>query len=56
MNSRGAVELVIAEVARQNGLIPIEIYSIIIAMALVTTFIFPFVLEKKLRDNPKIMD
>ncbi|MBC8147691.1 MAG: cation:proton antiporter [Bacteroidetes bacterium] len=56
MNSRGAVELVIAEVARLNGLIPIEIYSIIIAMALITTFIFPFVLERTLKKSPHIME
>lgn len=45
MNSRGAIELVIAEVARINNLIPIEIYSAIVFMAIVTTLIFPAILK-----------
>jgi Kef-type K+ transport system membrane component KefB len=56
MNSRGAVELIIAEVARQNNLIPIEIYSVIVAMALITTFIFPLVLNIYLKKQPDIMN
>jgi Kef-type K+ transport system membrane component KefB len=45
MNSRGAVELVIAEIARANHLIPIEVYSAIVIMAVVTTLIFPFIIK-----------
>ncbi|RJQ15813.1 cation:proton antiporter [Candidatus Woesearchaeota archaeon] len=56
MNSRGAVELVIAEVARTAGLISIEIYSVLVLMAVVTTFIFPFVLKLYIRKYPGIMD
>jgi Kef-type K+ transport system membrane component KefB len=55
MNSRGAVELVIAEIARINNLIPIEIYSVIVAMAVITTLIFPFVMKYYLRRYPDIM-
>ncbi|MBR9676155.1 cation:proton antiporter [Candidatus Woesearchaeota archaeon] len=45
MNSRGAIELVIAEVARINNIIPIEIYSAIVFMAITTTLIFPIILK-----------
>lgn len=55
MNSRGAIELVIAEVARQNNLIGPEIYSAIVCMALVTTLIFPFVLKRMLAKDKAIM-
>jgi Kef-type K+ transport system membrane component KefB len=56
MNSRGAVELVIAEVARQAGLIPIEIYSSIVAMAIITTIIFPIVLKFYMKKYRGIME
>lgn len=55
LNSRGAVELVIAEIARVNGLIPPEIYSAIVVMAIVTTLVLPVML-KFLIDNKKVMD
>jgi Kef-type K+ transport system membrane component KefB len=55
MNSRGAIELVIAELARANNLIPIEIYSAIIAMTIITTLMFPFVLKYYLYKYPDIM-
>ncbi|MBN1157453.1 cation:proton antiporter [Candidatus Woesearchaeota archaeon] len=45
MNSRGGVELVIAEIARTKGLIPIEVYSAIVIMAITTTLIFPFIMK-----------
>ncbi|MFH1510677.1 MAG: cation:proton antiporter [Candidatus Woesearchaeota archaeon] len=56
MNSRGAVELVMAELARANNLIPVEVYSAIVAMTVITTMIFPFVLKYMLRKHPKIMN
>jgi Kef-type K+ transport system membrane component KefB len=56
MNSRGAVELVIAEIARVNNLISTELYSAIVAMAVITTIIFPFVLRHKLNKDPSIMN
>ena len=45
MNSRGAVELVIASFAFNNNLIAPELYSAIVLMALVTTITFPAVLK-----------
>ena len=56
LNSRGAVELVIIELARINGLITSELYSSIVIMAVITTFIFPFVLKHYLNKYPGIMD
>jgi Kef-type K+ transport system membrane component KefB len=55
MNSRGAVELVIAEIARINNLVPIEIYSAIVAMAVITTLMFPFVMKYYIKKYPGIM-
>ncbi|MBN1645943.1 cation:proton antiporter [Candidatus Woesearchaeota archaeon] len=43
MNSRGAMELVAAEIARTHGLISIHIFSAIVFMAFVTTFLSPIV-------------
>jgi len=56
MNSRGAAELVIALLAFQYGLIPLEIYSALVAMSLITTLTFPPVLAKGIRKNPGLMD
>lgn len=55
MNSRGAIELVIAEIARANNLISIEVYSAIVAMAVLTTFMFPFILRYYTNRYPDIM-
>jgi Kef-type K+ transport system membrane component KefB len=56
MNSRGAAELVIALTALQFNLIPIEIFSALVTMALVTTLTFPIVLSRGITKNPEIMD
>ena len=56
MNSRGAVELVIALLARNSGLIPPEVFSVLVAMAIVTTLTFPFVLARGIKKTPGIMD
>jgi len=56
MNSRGAAELVIALIAFQYGLIPLEIYSALVAMSLITTLTFPPVLAKGIRKNPDLMN
>ncbi len=56
MNSRGAVELVIALIALRFGLIPIEIFSVLVAMAMITTLTFPFVLAHGIKKNPGMMD
>jgi Kef-type K+ transport system membrane component KefB len=52
MNSRGAVELVIALLALNHGLITQEVFSALVAMAIVTTLVFPFVLQHELKNNP----
>jgi len=56
MNSRGAVELVIALMALGNGLLPLEAFSVLVATSLVTTLTFPFVLEREIRRDPKLLD
>ncbi len=56
MNSRGAAELVIALIAVQYGLIPLEIYSALVAMSIITTLVFPPVLARGIRKNPELMD
>ncbi|MFP3985407.1 MAG: cation:proton antiporter [Candidatus Bathyarchaeia archaeon] len=56
MNSRGAAELVIALTAMQYGLIPLEIYTALVAMSIITTLIFPPVLARGIRKNPGLMD
>lgn len=55
MNSRGAAELVIALIAMQYGLIPLEIFSALVAMSLITTLIFPPVLARGISENPGLM-
>ena len=55
MNSRGAAELVIALIAVQYGLIPLEIFSALVAMSLITTLTFPPVLARGIRKNPGLM-
>jgi Kef-type K+ transport system membrane component KefB len=56
MNSRGAAELVIALAAKQFGLIPLEVFSALVAMSLITTLAFPPVLARGIRKNPGLMD
>jgi Kef-type K+ transport system membrane component KefB len=55
MNSRGAVELVIAFMALKAGLLTTPIYSAIVVMTLITTLMFPFVLRYLIKKDPKIM-
>ncbi len=55
MNSRGAVELVIAEVARRAGLITPEIYTGLVIMAILTTVTFPLVIRHLIRHNHKLL-
>ncbi len=52
MNSRGAVELVIALLALNHGLITQEVFSALVAMAILTTLVFPFVLQHEIRKDP----
>ncbi len=56
MNSRGAIELAFALLAFKSGIISVELYSALVIMALVTTLVFPFVITKMIKKNPKIMD
>jgi Kef-type K+ transport system membrane component KefB len=56
MNSRGIMELVLAHVAFENGLISQELYSAIVFMAVVTTIFFPLVFRRLIRQNPHITD
>jgi Kef-type K+ transport system membrane component KefB len=56
MNSRGAVELVIALLALNHGLIAPEVFSALVAMAIVTTLVFPFVLQREIKNNPAALD
>lgn len=56
MNSRGAAEMVIALTAKQFGLIPPEIFSALLVMTIITTFTFPFILARGIRENPGLMD
>ena len=55
MNSRGAVELAIVFMAFRLGLLSIDVYSSLIVMTLVTTFIFPFIVRSMIRKNPRLM-
>jgi len=56
MNSRGAAELVIALAAKQFGLIPLEVFSALVAMSLITTLTFPPILARGIVKNPGLMN
>ncbi|MCF7831198.1 cation:proton antiporter [Candidatus Gracilibacteria bacterium] len=56
MNSRGALEMALVLIAFRVGLLSTEIYSALIIMALVTTLMFPLVINQMIRKNPKIMN
>jgi Kef-type K+ transport system membrane component KefB len=56
MNSRGAAELVIALAAKQLGLIPLEVFSALVAMSIITTLMFPPILARGIKKNPGLMD
>ena len=55
MNSRGAIELALALIAFKAALINEYLYSALVLMALVTTLIFPFIITKMIKNNPRIM-
>ena len=56
MNSRGAIELVLAFTAFKLGLVDQILFSGLMLMALLTTLTFPFVLRALVRRDPAIMD
>ncbi|NQU78937.1 cation:proton antiporter [Candidatus Woesearchaeota archaeon] len=55
MNSRGAVELVIALLALRAGLLTPMLYSAILIMTIITTLMFPIILRKMIKKHPHIM-
>ena len=56
MNSKGAVEIAIAFIALQIGLLSVVLYSSLIVTALVTTIFFQIIIFRMVRKNPAIMD
>jgi Kef-type K+ transport system membrane component KefB len=55
MNSRGIIELIIANVALGAGLISTPLYSAIVLTAILTTLISPFIIKGILSKHPRIM-
>ncbi|MCX6230266.1 MAG: cation:proton antiporter [Bacteroidetes bacterium] len=55
LNARGIMELVIANIALQNGFIDISLFSILVIMGIITTVVTPFLLKRsfQLIDNKK---
>jgi Kef-type K+ transport system membrane component KefB len=53
MNDRGGIELIIALVAVSNGLISNSMFSIIVSVAFITTFISLFYFKKQIHENLK---
>ena len=56
MNSRGVIELVIANIALKAGLISTTLYSAIVLMAIITTLISLVMMRNIIKKNPKIMN
>ncbi len=56
MNSRGALDVAIAVLAISLGLISTQIFSSLVILTLVSTLIFPFVVEHSIKKNPSIME
>jgi Kef-type K+ transport system membrane component KefB len=56
MNSKGAVELAIAFIALQVGLLPVNLYSALVITALVSTILFQIIIFRMVKRNPTIMD
>jgi Kef-type K+ transport system membrane component KefB len=64
LNARGMMELVIANIAFQRGLIDTSLYSILVIIALLTTLFTPFLMKSAYRridkkilhniDNPNL--
>ena len=52
MNARGAVEIIVATVGLQLGVLTVPMYSIIVAMAVVTSVLAPSLLRFTLRRAP----
>lgn len=46
LNARGIMELVIANIALQNGFIDTSVYSILVVMGIITTVVSPYMLKR----------
>lgn len=55
LNARGIMELVIANIAYKNGLINLEVFSILVIMGIVTTLSTPMMLKKSFSFSDKKM-
>ena len=55
-NSRGSIEMAIAFIAYEMGILTEGIYSGIILMVLVTTVTFPIVVRRMIKQDAAIMD
>jgi Kef-type K+ transport system membrane component KefB len=53
LNARGIMELVIANIAYKNGLINLEVFSILVIMGIVTTLSTPMMLKKSFSFSDK---
>lgn len=56
MNSRGALDIALAVIAFTAGIITPELFSSLVILALVSTMLFPFIVEIFVRKQPSIMD
>ncbi len=56
MNARGTLGMILTLVGLEYGLIGRDIYTTVIAMAMITTVTFPFVVKAEYKRNPKIVD
>jgi len=56
MNSKGAVELAIASIALNIGLINYVLYSSLVVTVLVSTFLFQIIIMRTVKANPDIMN
>lgn len=56
MNSRGAIELALALIAFKVALIPQDVYSSLVVLALISTGVFPFIITRMIKKSKRIMN
>ena len=56
MNARGTLGMILTLIALRYNLIGPELYTTIVAMAMITTIAFPFVVKAEYRRNPRIVE
>ncbi|MFH0978049.1 MAG: cation:proton antiporter [Candidatus Woesearchaeota archaeon] len=56
MNSRGALGMVIALIAFRNNLIPVDLYSTLVLITVLTTLMFPFAASRIIASKPNILN